>query len=639
MAGWMKSDAAQQAATRAVTAWIRLVWATSRWRAERGDIPRRLHEAKQPFILAFWHGRLLMMPMAWDRSVPIRMLISSHRDGRLIADSVASFGISSIAGSSSRGGTAALRQMLKTLREGGCIGITPDGPRGPAEVASEGIVATARIARVPIVPLSYSARDRRVLKTWDRFHLALPFTRGVFVWGEPIAVPAEAEDLEPWRALVEQRLTALGLEAERLAGRNPLGLYRAASTLLGPLIRLYLLQRRARGKEDPMRFGERLGRASRPRPQGPLVWLHAASVGEATSTLALVERLIAERPGLNVLVTTGTVTSAQVMAARLPPGAFHQYVPVDRSAWVEQFLDHWRPDLAIWIESELWPNLLNATQRAGVPTVLLNGRLSARSFARWQRWPALAVALIGGFDLVLAQDEAQAERFRRLGAPRAFSVGDLKSTADPLPYDAAELARLQEAVRGRPFWLAASTQPGEEELVAAAHSLLAERFPNLLTIVAPRHPARADEVVALLPGAARRSRGEAPTAPFYLVDRLGELGLFYRLAGTVFVGGSLVQKGGHNPLEPALLDCAILMGPDRANCAAVAAELGVTEVRDAASLASEVGQLLADPAERARRAGAAAEVAARHRGVLDAVIAELRPLLDRVAPVRDAAVA
>jgi 3-deoxy-D-manno-octulosonic-acid transferase len=635
----MKSEAARRAACRAATAWIRLVWATSRWEVLRGEIPQRLHEAKRPFILAFWHGRLLMMPMAWDRRVPIRMLISAHRDGRLIADSVAAFGIESIAGSSTRGGSAALRQMVKALREGACVGITPDGPKGPAELASEGIVATARIARVPIVPLSYAARAARALGTWDRFRLAFPFTRGAFAWGEPIEVPADADDLEPWRRLVETRLNALGDEAERRVARNPLRLYRAATTALGPLVRAYLRYRRARGKEDPRRFAERFGEASRPRPAGPLAWLHAASVGEATSTLALVARLRAERPRLTVLVTTGTVTSAEVMAARLPEGAIHQYVPVDRAAWVERFLAHWQPDLAIWIESELWPNLIAATRARGVPMALLNGRLSTRSFARWQRRPGLAGAIVGAFDLVLGQDEAQAERFRRLGARRALSVGDLKASARKLPYDAATLARLQDAVRGRPLWLAASTQPGEEALVAEAHRLLAERFPNLLTIVAPRHPARADEVAATLPGVARLSRGEAPTAPFYLVDRLGELGLFYRLAGIVFVGGSLVPKGGHNPLEPALLDCAILMGPDRANCATVAAELGVTEVRDGASLADEVWHLLADPAERTRRATAAAQVAARYRGVLDAVLGELRPLLDRAAPVRDEAVA
>jgi 3-deoxy-D-manno-octulosonic-acid transferase len=639
MRAWMKSEAARRAACRAVTAWIRFVWATSRWEVAGGEIPRRLHEAKRPFIVAFWHGRLLMMPMAWDHHVPFRMLISAHRDGRLIADSVAAFGIGSIAGSSSRGGSAALRQMVKALRQGDCVGITPDGPRGPAEVASEGVVATARIAGVPIVPLSYAARASRVLGTWDRFLFPFPFTRGVFIWGEPIEVPPEASDLEPWRRLVEARLKALGEEAERRVGRDPLRFYRAFSTALGPMILAYLGWRRARGKEDGSRLGERRGVASRPRPPGPLVWLHAASVGEATSTLSLVARLRAERPEIRVLVTSGTIASAEVMAARLPEGAIHQYVPADRAAWVDRFLAHWRPDLAIWIESELWPNLVAATRARAIPMVLLNGRLSDRSFERWRRFPKIAEALIGAFDLVLAKDESQAERFRRLGASRALAVGDLKAAAEPLPCDAAELARLQEMLRGRPLWLAASTQPGEERLVAEAHRRIAARFPNLLTIVAPRHPARSDEVAALLPGATRRSRGEPPSAPFYLVDRLGELGLFYRLAGIVFVGGSLVPKGGHNPLEPALLDCAILMGPDRANCAAVAAALGVAEVRDAESLADEVARLLADPEERARRAAAASEVAARHRGVLDAVLEELRPFLDRAAPVRDAAVA
>jgi lysophospholipid acyltransferase (LPLAT)-like uncharacterized protein len=219
----LRSDRLRRFVCWLVSLYIRLVWATSRWRVERGEIPRRLHEDRQPFILAFWHGRLLMMPMAWERAQPIHMLISAHRDGRLIADAVKHFGIGSIAGSSRRGGSSALRQMVKRLKAGDCVGITPDGPRGPPEQASEGIVATARLAQVPVVPLAFAARRRRVLATWDRFHLAFPFTSGVFVWGEPIAVPADADEaaLDRYRCLVEDGLNAIGAEADALVGHAP----------------------------------------------------------------------------------------------------------------------------------------------------------------------------------------------------------------------------------------------------------------------------------------------------------------------------------------------------------------------------------------------------------------------------------
>jgi 3-deoxy-D-manno-octulosonic-acid transferase len=640
----LSSEALRRAACRGVAAYIRLVWRTSRWRTIRGDVPRRLHAAQRPFILAFWHGRLLMMPMAWDLEVPIRMLISAHRDGRLIADSVAHFGIGSIAGSSSRGGTAALRQMVRALREGACVGITPDGPRGPAEVASEGVVAAARLGRVPIVPLSYASSPRRLLRTWDRFHLALPFGEGAFAWGEPIEVPGEAQDLEPWRRLVEERLTALGREAEQALDRRaaPLVAYRVAARLLSPALHLLLRQRRARGKEDPSRLPERTGLPSRPRPDGPLVWFHAASVGEATSTLPLIERLRRDRPSLSILLTTGTVTSARLIESRITDAAvLHQFAPLDQPAWVARFLDHWRPDLAVWVESELWPNLVRETRARNVPMILLNARLSRRSFARWQRFPQIARELIGSFDLALAQDAAQGERLAILGARRVLSVGDLKSAADPLPVDDARLAELAEATRGRPLWLAASTHPGEEAAVIEAQQHLRTRFPNLLTIIAPRHPSRSDEVKAILPEATLHSKREAPNGAFHLVDTIGELGLYYRLASVVFVGGSLTPKGGHNPLEAALLDCAIVMGPDTANCAASAGDLAAAgalrTVRDAASLAEEVGRLLADPAERKRRAEAGAGVAARYRGVLDGILEELTPFLDRLEPVRNAA--
>jgi len=414
-------------------------------------------------------------------------------------------------------------------------------------------------------------------------------------------------------------------------------LYAGAAWLMAPAIRLVLLVRRARGKEDVARMAERLGRAGRPRPEGPLVWLHGASVGEALSALPLIERLLAADPGRAVLVTTGTVTSAKLMAERLPERAFHQFVPVDLPGAVARFLDHWRPDLALWLESELWPNLIGAAAKRNLPMAMVNGRLSARSYRRWRCLPGFARSLLGAFKLCLAQSPADAERFKALGAATVESPGNLKYASPPLPADDAALEALRGEIGARPLWLAASTHPGEEAIVAEAHAKLRRRHPTLLTVIVPRHPARGPAIAAELAAGglkvARRGAGEStsPETDIYLADTLGELGLFYRLAPIAFVGGSLVPHGGQNLLEPAQLDCAILHGPAVHNFEAIAAAMkdarATERVHDAGGLAAAVDTLLTDPALRARRAEAAATVAASEAGVLDRILVALGPYL------------
>jgi len=658
--------------------YIRFVYATNRWSVEGAEVPRRLRAEGRSFILAFWHGRLLMIPMAWQRLAPMHMLISAHRDGRIIADAVTYFGVDSIAGSSRRGGSAALRQMLKRLATGECVGITPDGPRGPAMQASSGIINVARLSGAPVVPVVFATSRRRVLQSWDRFHLAVPFGRGVFLWGEPIEIARDLDPagLEAARLLVEDRMNELARESDRRVGHESLSpaltptvpsavipgsspgrgglgrgcgsgtlwpsLYRSLTAAAAPLVRLYLNARCRRGKEDRARLGERFGIASASRPPAPLVWLHAASVGEASSVMALIERILAERPAIELLMTTGTVAAARLLEGRLPPRARHQFVPVDLPRAVERFLDHWHPDLAIWVESELWPNLLLATQRRGTPMLLVNARLSARSLSHWRALPGLVRPVLQAFALSLAQDEVQAERFRRLGASPVASVGDLKAAAAPLAADPGALKALHRQIGVRPVWLAASTHPGEEEIVAAAHVRIARDHPGLLAIVAPRHPVRGPAIAGMLRArglrVARRGAGEAiaADAEIYLADTLGELGLFFRLSGIAFVGGSLVRKGGHNPFEAARLDCAILHGPDMTNCAAMASALdeagAALTVGDAESLAGAVSHLLADPVERDRRGAAAVRIAAAGEGALDAVLDRIAPWLDALAP-------
>ena len=419
-------------------------------------------------------------------------------------------------------------------------------------------------------------------------------------------------------------------------------LYRGVATSAGPLIQLWLARRRARGKEHPKRWAERLGQASQPRPKGPLMWLHAASVGEAMSVLSLVTRLRDERPGLSILVTTGTLTSAQLMTERLPDGAVHQFAPADRPSWVRRFLDHWRPDLAIWVESEFWPVLLTETRARGIRTLLVNGRMSDDSARGWERWRPVIARLLGGFELCLVQDAGQVERFRELGAPDPECLGNLKAAGALLPVDAAAQKDLQTKIGDRPFWLAASTHPGEEEVVAEAHRKLASRHPGLLTILVPRHPARSDEVAALLADlglrCVRRSKDEAiaDDTQVYLADTLGELGLFYALSDIAFVGGSIAEAGGHNPIEAVQLDCAVVTGPDQRNCVGVASDLiavgGVRQVHTASELALEVDRLLSDAATCARQRKAARRVWERNADALDRVMEALAPWLDPLAP-------
>jgi 3-deoxy-D-manno-octulosonic-acid transferase len=423
--------------------------------------------------------------------------------------------------------------------------------------------------------------------------------------------------------------------------------YRVVTAAATPLVRRYLDARCRQGKEDRARLAERFGVAGAPRPAGKLVWLHAASVGEAHSVLALIERILAQRPGIELLITTGTVASARLLSGRLPPRARHQFVPVDLPRAVEAFLDHWRPDLAIWVESELWPNLVLAPRRRGIPMLLVNGRLSARSLTHWRALPGLVRAMLRAFALCLAQDEVQVARFRALGATAATSVGDLKAAAPPLAADPVALAELRGWIGARPVWFAASTHAGEEEVAAAAHVRIVRAHPGLLTIIAPRHPVRGPAIAGMLRArglrVARRGAGEAieRDTEIYLADTLGELGLLFRLTGIAFVGGSLANKGGHNPFEAARLDCAVLHGTDMSNCAAMAGALDTAgaalTVTDAESLAAAVTRLLADPAERNARAKAAAGIAAAGDGALDAVLSRLAPWLDALAPTVDPA--
>ncbi|PLX36169.1 MAG: 3-deoxy-D-manno-octulosonic acid transferase [Hyphomicrobiales bacterium] len=417
--------------------------------------------------------------------------------------------------------------------------------------------------------------------------------------------------------------------------RAALKAYRGVGRLLAPALPLLTSWRARNGKEDPTRRQERFGYASQARPTGPLAWVHAASVGETNAVMPLLSQLIAN--GYAVLLTTTTVTAARIAAARLPEGALHQYVPFDVAPLIGRFLKTWRPDVAIFVESEIWPATLSELARAGIPRCVVNGRLSERSWRRWKAAPSIARAVFGMIDRCAAQTAADADRFRDLGVHDAVAAGNLKYDSDALPADADAVAAFGEAVDGRPVWIAASTHPGEEEKIIAAHERLRKRFPDLLTLLVPRHPGRGDEVAGLLEGHgiafARRSSGDTPGAEtaVYLADTIGEMGLFYRQAQVAFVGGSLVPHGGQNPIEPAQLGVAIVTGPHVHNFRDVYGELvsagAVTRIEADADLAPAIEQLLADTDALTDQVERAHAIVAAGRGGIERTLDALRPAL------------
>ena len=424
-----------------------------------------------------------------------------------------------------------------------------------------------------------------------------------------------------------------------LGGRLVLGAYQAAGYAALPIVPAILSWRTSRGKEDPVRRSERYGHASLPRPPGRLVWVHAASVGETNAVLPLVSRIVDE--GIGVLFTTVTVTGAATALKGLPKGAIHQFAPLDIKPFVGRFLANWRPDLALFVESEIWPVTMRRLAEAEVPQVLVNARLSERSFERWQKFGDATRMLFGQISLCLAQSEVDGARYGHLGVKKVTVTGNLKFDVPPPFADPEMVKGFEAALAGRTVWVAASTHEGEEEVIAAAHRVLRHRRRELLTIIVPRHPNRGPEIAEALSrrgfSVALRTRNDAihEETDVYVADTLGELGLFYRLTPIAFLGGSLVPHGGQNPIEPVRLDTAVLHGPHVHNFADIYAALdraGRAEVvRSSEGLAKALDELFADPTAMRRRATKAAEALSSFSGALDATMRALSPYLQPIA--------
>ena len=643
----------------ALARYIRFVERTS-WQTPEMTESFEAHYHHHPCIIAMWHGQFMLLPLLKVPYIPVDVMVARHRDAALLAEALKHFDMQLIHGagaggrSKDRGGTHAFMAAVQALRDGRTVAMTADVPGGIARKAGLGIVMVARRSGRPILPVAIATSRYISFNTWSRLTINLPHSGMGFAVGEVVNVPREATDaeLEGYRQAVEASLNTATEKAYARAGADParatpglhgangadvgfrLKAYRSLTSLARPVAPMLLGLRARYGKEEPARRGERLGHASADRPPGHLAWFHAASVGETNAVLPLIAALAEKRPALSFLITTGTVTSAKLAAQRIGPRTIHQYVPLDAPEYVASFLEHWKPDLGVFAESEIWPNLILESSKRGIPLALINARMTNRSFRRWRRNLGLARPIFGRFAVVLAQNEGLARRFATLGARNTLHAGNLKVDAPPPPVDLAELERLRPMLDGRSLLIAASTHDGEDQIIADAHRELRRTLPSLCTIIAPRHPERGGASAEMLKergfSVARRSLGDLPdrSSDAYVADTIGELGMLYKLGPVAFIGGSLVDRGGQNPIEAVRQGAVVLVGPHWQNFTdayrALIANRGAIEVHSAEEIARVVRQLLSDEAElggmRSRASAALATISGALPRTLEALL-------------------
>jgi 3-deoxy-D-manno-octulosonic-acid transferase len=649
--------------------YINFVWRTS-WQTPEMTESFGDHAGNHPCIIAMWHGQFMLLPLIRMSDVPVDVMLARHGDAEALGQTLKHFNMQLIRGAGAgsrakdRGGTHAFRAAVQSLRDGRTVAMTADVPGDTARRSGLGIIMVARQSGRPILPVAIATSRYISFNTWSRMTVNLPYSGVGFAVGPLVTVPRDAptEQLESYRQAVENGLNIATDLAYKRANADPtratphaaregsaepglrLKAYRAFTSLARPVAPALLRLRERHGKEDPARRQERFGQASAPRPDGRLAWFHAASVGETNAILPLMAALAKERPSLSFLLTTGTVTSAKLAGERLIPRAVHQYAPLDAPEYVRSFLDHWRPDLAVFTESEIWPNLILESSARGIPLALVNARMTMRSFRRWRRNPSVARPLFSRFALVLAQNETLARRFKTLGAVSAIPTGNLKVDAPAPLVNQAELERLRPMFDGRSLLIAASTHDGEDQIIADAHSELRRSLPSLCTIIAPRHPERGAAITQMLKGrglsVAQRSLGDLPdrSSDAYVADTIGELGTLYKLAPVAFIGGSLVDRGGQNPIEAVRQGAVVLTGPHWHNFGDAYSTLishrGAIVVRSAEELASAARQLLSDETELGSMRHRASAALATISGALPRTLEALLRYLPSEEPVR-----
>lgn len=359
--------------------------------------------------------------------------------------------------------------------------------------------------------------------------------------------------------------------------------YKTLSMLAWPVLKALPYRRAYKGKEKKERIAERFGIAKNKRPAGQIIWFHATSNGETLSAFPLIEELRKRNEDITVLITTMTVTAADLVQKRMghDENIIHQFIPYDHPSWIKKFHEFWQPNMVIWIESELWPNHLSEIKKRNIPAILANARLSEKSVKRWFWVNGFFQSMMSCFDTILAQTERDLQNLNILGLDHVQSVGNLKDIALPLPFDIVAADDIRGVIKAKPCVLYASTHDPEEDIARDIHTELKKEFPDLLSIIIPRHPKRGEDIANQFNDGtlniARRSLKMSPRmdTDIYIADTLGEMGLFFHLCDIVFVGNSLGTKpgGGHNLMEPAWFDCAIVSGDDLHNFSTLAYEM------------------------------------------------------------------
>lgn len=419
-----------------------------------------------------------------------------------------------------------------------------------------------------------------------------------------------------------------------------IGIYNTLIQILYPLvIRSYIQKRIEIGKEDAKRFNERKGRPTKERPEGKLIWFHGASVGESVSMLPLINRLLEISPDINVMVTTGTTTSADLMGKRLPERAFHQYIPIDNPIFTKRFIKYWQPDMVLWFESDFWPAMLSTIKKKNIPLLLVNGRISNKSFKRWQQFDYISKELLACFTYCLGQSEEDAYRLRILGAKNAICLGNLKFAGLPIPVDENKKTAILNQIGNRPLFCISSTHNNEEEQLGKELTSLFSDNPDLLVIIAPRHPQRGIEVQQQLNNlglkTALRSTNEPieNTTQVYIADTIGELGIWYGISPIVFIGGSLIPHGGQNFMEPSRLRDAVIVGPHMHNFTDAMQRAhkanAIIQVNSAAEVINMVNQLLQSKELLDAKRSLAYNWAMSEAKVLDGIVEKVKGYLNQ----------
>ena len=652
----------------------RYIWTvqrTSTWVPHLSEIEGRRIARKitshHPFIFAMWHGQFMLLPLLYLPGCPTEVMVARHGDAAIASALLERFDMKLIRGAGSggrkkdRGGTHAIRAAQEALRSGTSVAMTADVPPGPARRAGMGIVTLARITGRPIVPVAIASSRYLALNTWSRMTLNLPFSRCGVAVADAIHVPhdIDAGEQEATRQLVEARLNEATREAYAKAGADDpvvartsptvaeggglaLSGYRAGMRLLAPAAPAYLRLREGGDTDGAVRRGERMGVTDFARPEGALTWVHVANREEATAARSLVDSLMEHRPNLSMLLTSGRRAMSSLRSETLGSRVLTQQAPLDLPAYATRFLDQWQPELAVFTGSTLPPNLVLEASGRRVPLVLADARLSDRAYRRWQRSGAMARALFGRLDLVLAQNDVQVRRFTRLGARDVRVCGNLRFDAPAPLLDLAERDRLASAIAGRAVLLAAGIHPSEEPMVCEAAQALARSRPGLLSVIIPSRPERGAALAAAL-----RKRGLAvaerrlselpgPRHDVYLADDVGEMGLFYSLGSVTFMGGSTVPRHAASPLEAIRLGSAVLAGPHVQSFKDAYRELirrkGARQVSSAEELTRVVAELSANAAELETMRSNAQD-ALRHLG---GALGRTLDALDRFLPGRAA---